>query len=1028
MVGSEIVRNLLGGISQQPEDVRAPNQAKEAKNMVFDPVDGASKRYPTNHVASLEDDRQNQKHLFTMDRDDEQYLIWVGDGECDVYTKTGSQVPVLDQGNSAGAYALRTSTTQYLDGDRDTLRSQVIVDTAFIANTTKEVVTGTYDAITPQWRTATDQGQDCFANVFVRQFNWSSGVTVRWKVEDYDAQEVTYSTPSNLISTSSGNGWVDTSSAVARTLLEVPYNGTLGGWVVDYQNGTPAPPAKTEAGPVCDAPGQLFAHSSSNVQPSSATYKMGDFEYDVATRLAKLKTGITDPGTPLYFGWSFDTDPDRRGARVSTGSSDVVQHARSYPIRADYVAQRLKEMIMEIPDTTSGIDACYPSVTDSSSPGWFMLRTKDKGEEVRPFEIFEVTDNVDNTYALGWTTEVEEISDLPLTCRNGAVARITSGEDGSEYYVSFRTEKFVRDGYTVDQQWAAYDHIGKGNWVEFTPGQKYPRHDSPDRKDALSKFTMPHVIKRIKLTTPIITAWAALASNPWPLAQSGDIAFSVEPYDSWDPRVVGDDEINKDPSFVDNTISDIFFWQGRLGFLSNDNIILSEAGNPDNFWRTTQLSVPDSERIDIASTENQGKTLRYAVPLDERLMVFSDDTQVVITSNGTLSPQSVQAPVASMYEALNNAPPVLFGQSVLMPYKNHGFVGLRELIPLDNRDNFAAVDLTAAVSRLISVDATASSSYKVVPSTSENTVFVHTSAEPDKMYIFKYVKSGQGEYSLANWAEWVFKLNVLDFTLLNDALYVLFDNTQGETTLERIDLGAGQDDNGVTEGNTPWLMHIDRKFHWNPGGDESLAVSAAFNESNNETTFTFSVAEGMYLGEKATGLKAYTEDGTQLDDTGIIDERVTNPNGTNYVVKGDYRTTNLWFGVPYTMQWEANRNNRRIPATGGSTPRMSRRTINNSCLVGFDRTGYFDVIVAYQAGNTYVTSFDGDGTNNRSTSNITRFSNTEFLRSGVLPVSIHGANYNVVFIIRSSSPLPCNLTTLEWNSNQNPQHTLRGVW
>ena len=101
MVGSEIVRNLLGGISQQPEDVRAPNQAKEAKNIVFDPVDGAAKRYPTNHVASLEDDRQNQKHLFPMDRDNEQYLIWAGDGECDVFTKTGTVVPVLDETNAA---------------------------------------------------------------------------------------------------------------------------------------------------------------------------------------------------------------------------------------------------------------------------------------------------------------------------------------------------------------------------------------------------------------------------------------------------------------------------------------------------------------------------------------------------------------------------------------------------------------------------------------------------------------------------------------------------------------------------------------------------------------------------------------------------------------------------------------------------------------------------------------------------------------------------------------------------------------
>ena len=1034
MVGSEIVRNLLGGISQQPEDVRAPNQAKEAKNIVFDPVDGAAKRYPTNHVASLEDDRQNQKHLFPMDRDNEQYLIWAGDGECDVFTKSGVQVPVLDQTNGSGNYALRTSTTQYLDGDRDTLRSQVIVDTAFIANTTKEVVTGQYDAITPAWREANDRGQDCFANVFVRQFNWSSTVTVRWKVEGYGLQEVTYSTPANKTEHAGSHGTWAADDSVCETKAETsPYTGSitglpagsgLAGWKVEWGSfsANTKEPGKT---PVCDAPEQLFAHTSGSVTQSVATYKHGDFEYDVASRIARLKPGITDPEVPLYFGWNQVHDPDYPNRRRTRNSPNYSMVSRSFPIRADYVAEILKEKIMEIDPADSGIDASYPQVEDSSGSGWFMLRTRPDGGVAKPFEVFEVTDNVDNTYALGWTTEVEEISDLPRVCRHGAVARVVSGEADSEYYVAFRTEKFVRDDYTVEDQWAAYDHVGKGNWVEFAPGQKYPRHDSADRKDALSKFTMPHIIKRIVLTQSIIDTWAGMGTNPWPSAQVGDIGFSVQPYDSWDPRLVGDDENNKAPSFVNNTISDVFFWQGRLGFLSNDNIILSEAGNPDDFWRTTQLSVPDSERIDVASTENQGKTLRYAVPLDERLMVFSDDTQIIITSNGILSPQTVQAPVASMYEALNNAPPILFGQSVLMPYKNHGFVGLRELVPLDNRDNFAAVDLTAVVSRLIGVDTTADASYKVVASTSENIVFVSSSFEPKTMYVFKYVKSGQGEYQMSNWAEWVFKLNVLDFTMLNDALFIVFDNEQGETTLERLDIGAGQQDNLTTESNTPWLMHIDRKYYWD---GSSAAVEATYSEENDETTFEFSVANGMYLGEAATGLKAYTEDGTQLDDTGISDGRATNPNGTNYVVKGDYSGGPLWFGVPYTMQWEANRNNRRIPATGGSTPRMSRRTINNSCLVGFDRTGYFDVIVAYQAGSTYVTTFNGNNTNNRSSSDITRFNNTEFLRSGVLPVSIHGANFNVALIIRSASPLPCNLTTLEWNSEQNPQHTLRGVW
>jgi hypothetical protein len=1034
MVGSEIVRNLLGGISQQPEDLRAPNQAKEARNMVFDPVDGASKRYPTNHVAHLEQDRQNQKHLFSMDRDDEQYLIWAGDGECDVYTKSGVQVPVLDQTNSGGNYSLRSSTTQYLDGDRDTLRSQVIVDTAFIANTTKEVVAGQYDAITPTWREIGDRGQDCFANVFVRQFNWSSTVTVRWKVEGYDPQEVTYSTPANKTEHAGSHGTWNTNDSVCETKAETsPYSGQIppgsgrAGWKVEWGSfsANTKEPGKT---PVCDAPEQLFAHTSGSTTQSASTYKHGDFEYDVASRIARLKPGITDPEVALHFGWNQVHDPDypdvRKTRTSGAGPSSVI--SRSFPIRADYVAEILKEKIMEIDPAVSGIDASYPQVEDSSGSGWFMLQTRPDEGEPKPFEVFEVTDNVDNAYALGWTTEVEEISDLPLVCRHGAVARVVSGEAGSEYYVAFRTEKFVRDEYTVEAQWPNYDHVGKGNWVEFVPGQRYPRHDSEERKDALSKFTMPHIIKRIVLTQSIIDTWAGMGVNPWPSAQVGDIGFSVQPYDSWDPRLVGDNENNKAPSFVDNTISDIFFWQGRLGFLSNDNIILSEAGNPDNFWRTTQLSVPDSERIDVASTENQGKTLRYAVPLDERLMVFSDDTQIVVTSNGPLSPQTVQTPVASMYEALDSAPPILFGQSVLMPYKNHGFVGLRELVPLDNRDNFAAVDLTAAVSRLIAVDATADASYKVVASTSENIVFVHSSSEPEKMYIFKYVKGGQGEYSLANWSEWVFKLNVLDFIVLDDALYLIFDNSnqQGETTLERLDLGSGQDDNAVTESNTPWLMHIDRKYYWNA----DAGVSASYDQPNDETTFIFSFSNGMYMGQRALGLKAYTEDGTQLDDTNISDGRTSNPNNANYVVKGDYRNVPLWFGVPYTMQWEANRNNRRIPATGGSTPRMSRRTINNSCLVGFDRTGYFDVIVAYQAGATYVTNFGGDASNNRSSSNITRFNNTEFLRSGVLPVSIHGANYNVALIIRSASPLPCNLTTLEWNSEQNPQHTLRGVW
>ena len=1017
MTGAEIVRNLLGGVSQQPEDLRAPNQAKEAKNIVFDPVEGASKRYPSNHVASIDTNRQNQKHLFTMDRDDEQYLIWAGDSECDVYTNEGVQVPVVDSTNDGAGYVPKAATLTYLNGDRDTLRSQVIVDTAFIVNTGVTVEREEYSSITPAWRTVAGlDGQAHWANVFIRQFNWSSTVKVRWKVAGGTLEEVIYSTPANRTQRSSNTTFGATDVYLKCSNYKVVYDSDIGGWKAQWGNllTPPSSPGEPET-PLVDESKQLFGHTAGGTIYDSCTYKSGDFVYDVATRVAKLAPGVTPYIGDMYFGWDFIQDPElanttgrmRTLSERASSPADSAISARSFPIRADFVAERLKEMIADVGGSFP-IATIAPTVGTNHGGSWFSL----KAPTGAPFEVFEVIDNVDNTYATGWTHTVEDISDLPLVCRHGAVAKIESQEEDNAYFVAFQTEQFTRENKTVLADWAAYDQFGKGTWVEFVPGNNNPVYPTLP-KDALTATTMPHIIKRITVTAAMV-ADGTFTTN-WPDALEDDICFDVRPYDSWDQRVVGDDDTNEPPSFLDSTISDIFFWQGRLGFLSEDNIILSEAGNPDNFWRTTQLSLPDSDRIDVASTENQGKSLRYAVPLDERLMVFSDDTQIVLTSNGILSPSTVEAPVASNYEGLKNAPPILFGKSVLFPYKNHGYVGLRELIPLDRRENFASMELTAHLTRWIDVG----TSHKVVASTSENMLFVHTDTNPDQLYVLRYVKGAQGEYRMTAWSNWDLPMDILDFTLLDDALYLIFDNRNGETAIERIDLGSGQDDSATS--GEDWLMHIDRKFYWD-GSDP--AVSANHAPGPDHTTFTFSVADGMYEAEYTSGLKAYTVDGEVLDDSG----HGTNPGGTHYRVNGNYEGVPLWFGVPYDMRWKANRIYPRVPASGGSSPRTSRRTINNSLQIAFDRTGYFKTTVTYHTGSTFVTEYAGDNSNNRSSSSMTEYDDTEKIRSGILPVGIHGANYNVSILISTYSPLPCNLTTIELSSTQNPKHSLRGVW
>jgi hypothetical protein len=108
----------------------------------------------------------------------------------------------------------------------------------------------------------------------------------------------------------------------------------------------------------------------------------------------------------------------------------------------------------------------------------------------------------------------------------------------------------------------------------------------------------------------------------------------------WDDRLVGDDISNPPPSFVGRTIRDIFYHRGRLGFISDDNVILSRAGKPFNFWNETVTAVLDSDPIDRAVSHNKVSILNYVVPFNKALMLFSDLTQFQFTGGDTLTPKT----------------------------------------------------------------------------------------------------------------------------------------------------------------------------------------------------------------------------------------------------------------------------------------------------------------------------------------------------------------------------------------------------
>src|SRR5210317_1081730 len=201
---------------------------------------------------------------------------------------------------------------------------------------------------------------------------------------------------------------------------------------------------------------------------------------------------------------------------------------------------------------------------------------------------------------------VPTVADLPLQCRNDFKVRIVNSidVDVDDMYV-----KFVTDGGVT---------YGTGVWEES---------NAWNITYELDPQTLPHQLVR-----------------------NADGSFTYGPID-WADREIGDLETNPDPSFVGAKINNLFFYRNRLGFLSNEAVILSKAGDYFNFFATTALTVSDDDPIDVNVSSVKPVNLRYVRPTSAGLVLFSDTEQFLIAGNDDiLSPKTVRITELSSYE------------------------------------------------------------------------------------------------------------------------------------------------------------------------------------------------------------------------------------------------------------------------------------------------------------------------------------------------------------------------------------------
>lgn len=910
------VPSFLGGINQQSEAVRQNNLVEDARNIEFVASEGATKRYGSEHVAELDSGLSGYR-LVVMERDEGDFLVCIGDTDIKAFEADGSEMVIVDTAGDSFAY---------LDGATELgISTQPIADTLFVLN--RDTVTvGEAGLGAPSWA---EVGEAAY---FIKQNNYGVDFTITYKIVGQTEQTVRYSTPSAPGTTSefwSGFEWGSGGPAISTGQVDgsLPFDLTgLGFNAADELTFIVNP---TGLG----SNGEATGGTTLNV------------DLFTADPLSKECFYVGNGAAPY-------------------GTGDVLNISRRNTISLTYFLRT--DMIRRFMDLRLAGDSDL-QLENSGLAG----STTRVYSTVGAFEKFEINDSQANTYAISWTTQVEQISDLPLDFKNGAVVKIAgqNSDAADDYFVEFTTDEFVDSGEDI----LFAETYGSGTWNETI------ERGLPD--GGIDASTMPHTLVRKLDTTGSV-----------PGVGIGNFYFEWDTFE-YETRQAGDSLSNKPPSFLGEKINDIFFQENRLGFLSQTEVSMSEAGEQGNFWRTTVLSVPDSDRIDFTAADLDGDTLRHALPFDRALLVLTERSQAVVLGQPTLSPSTVSAPTVSRYRCIGDVPPALLGQSVFFATSSGDYAHVREFLPGEQENRVRDSLITLGVPRLIP-----SSVRRLQPGPADDMLFV-LSEDRTQIFVYSYLRFDQ-QLLTASWSVWEFGGSIEDVGVTEDAMYALVTR-EGITSIEKLSLGAGRAQTGED-----FVLRCDSQATIPP-------VSMSYDPDTNTTAFflpyQITADEDLVVCAGTEGPLTF---GTLLE---ITDRDILDPPAIT--VYGDHSSQEVIVGRPYNAYLTLSKPLAQKQGQEGSSAILDAKQTVRQFVCYVDRTGYLKATVTGIGGEESEDEFLVDLVD------VGSF-DTSQLANGEMRVGVYSDVQEFQLVLSSDSVLPFNIVNGAWDIRYKTKHQL----
>lgn len=611
-------------------------------------------------------------------------------------------------------------------------------------------------------------------------------------------------------------------------------------------------------------------------------------------------------------------------ASYTTPDGSSSSHTAS--ISTDYIAAQLYAGI-----SVSGISKSLANSTIylSSTSADFTLATED---------------GFNNGAMVGIKDRLQKFADLPVNPSvDGIIVEITgtgSGETSTAPFDSYYVQFSTNNGTT-----------GVGVWTECP---------APGILSSLNSATMPHVLIR---------------------EADGTFTFKEATYSA---RKVGDDTSNPFPSFVGKTIADVFFFRNRLGILSDEAVIFSEAGKYFNFGRTTVTQLLDSDPIDVNASHTKVALLKHAVPFNKQLLLFSEQTQFVIDAGELLTPKSIGIKVSTEFPCNVVAKPVGIGRNIYFAVDKGEWSSFREYYADTNSLTNDSLDVTGHLPKYIPAGV-----FKISAAPNEDIISVLASGDTSSIYVYKYFFANNDKLQ-SSWSKWSFGTDstILNAEFIDSSLYLVINRADG-VYLEKVTVSLG--DIGVDE---PYTVHLDRKVSLSSG---ALTYSGGYT-TINLTTLGYTPSTGNY--------QVVVKDHASLKSGEIYDVVW---DGTNAKVAGNITGSSLAFGRKYNFKYQLSTIAlRTAQAGGGQKSDTEGRLQLRKIAFNYSDTGYFRATVTPAGRETYTYTYSGKVLGEAAV--VGRYS----VSSGRFLFPIVSRNIGTSIVLENDSPLPSSFLSADW--------------